>query len=119
MPDALIQQTIQQRIKEIEEPAHILKHGSNFGLMIVLDQMRNDYAYTLRSNIGSRVLLYDTYNFPDHISGAIKQKFLSIGEEMFFTISPLPIYGADAMRQYSPDSRDCVFIDEIKLLTNQ
>lgn len=87
--------------------------------MVVLDQMRNDYAYTLRSNIGSRVLLYNTYNFPDHISGAINQKFLGIGEEMFFTISPLPVYGADAMRQYSADSRDCVFIDEIKLLTNQ
>lgn len=95
---------------------HVTKHGSDFGLMILLNQMRQDYAYTAHSNVGARVLIHDLGNFPDHISSSLSQKFIGIGEEMFLTLIPLPVHGSETMRQYSLASRDCAFSGEIALI---
>lgn len=59
------------------------EHGHDFGLMVLVNQMTDDYAFAMNSNIGCRILIFATSNFPDNISGAVKEKFLSIGEGKF------------------------------------
>lgn len=84
--------------------------------MVLVNQKTDDYAFAMNSNIGCRILIFDTSNFPDNISGAVKEKFLSIGEEMFLSINALPSVGSDGLRRYSKELRNCVFNDEISLI---
>lgn len=100
----------------IGKPVRVTNHGSDFGLMVLVNQMTDDYAFAMNSNIGCRILIFDTSNFPDNISGAIKEKFLSIGEEMFLSINVRPTVGSDGLRKYSKEMRNCVFNDEISLI---
>lgn len=100
----------------VGEPVRVTKHGFDFGLMVLVNQLTDDYAFAMNSNIGCRILIFDTINFPDNISGALKEKFLSIGEEMFLSINARPTIGADGLRRYSKELRNCVFKDEISLI---
>lgn len=100
----------------IGEPVRVTKHGHDFGLMVLINQRTDDYAFSINSNIGCRILIFDTRNFPDNISGAIKEKFLSIGEEMFLSINARPNVGSNGLRKYSKELRNCVFSDEISLI---
>lgn len=99
----------------LSEGAHILHYGIGFGLDVVIDQQVDDYAFSLHSNIGTRILVFSPLNFPDQTSGAIKEKFLGVGEEMIMTLEPIPITGSDEIRAYNRRARRCVFDDEIRL----
>lgn len=92
------------------------KHGPNFGLSVMLDQRLQDYAFSLHSNMGVRILVFDPEDFPDQTSGAVKEKFIGVGEEMFLTVAPSPNHGSHEMRKYNRKARNCVFADEIALL---
>lgn len=95
---------------------HILKHGTGFGLDVLVDQQIDDYAFSLHSNIGTRILVFSTQNFPDQTSGAVKEKFIEVGEEMFLSVSAMPIIGFEDIRSYDQTARNCVFDDEIHLI---
>lgn len=94
----------------------VRKHGPGFGLAVMLDQRLQDYAFALHSSRGVRVMVFDPVNFPDQASGAVMEKFLGVGEEMFLSVAPQPKDGADDMRKYDRVSRNCVFADEIELV---
>lgn len=100
----------------IRQPNRIRKHGPEFGLTVVLNQRHDDYAFAMHSIIGIRIMIYSSENFADQISNAVKEKFINAGDEMFLTLLAVPVEGASAMRQYSKESRHCVFPDEIKLV---
>lgn len=100
----------------VEPAIRTKKHGTEFGLMVVLNQMMDDYAYAMHSNVGSRIMVSETSSFPDHISGSIKQRFLSVGEEMFATLWPRIVDGSGEMRPYNKLTRNCAFPDEISLI---
>lgn len=95
---------------------HVNKHGPGFGLAVMLDQQLHDYAFSLHSNMGVHILIFDPANYPDQTSGAVKEKFLGVGEEMFLTVAPQPNNGSEEMRKYNRQSRNCVFADEIPLI---
>lgn len=98
------------------EPAiRTKKHGGEFGLMVILNQLTDDYAYAIHSNVGCRLMVYETSSFPDYISGAIKQLFVGVNEEMFTTVLSHSIFGADDMRTYNKLIRNCAYPDEISL----
>lgn len=97
------------------EAAHIMHNGIGFGLDVLIDQQVDDYAFALHSNIGTRILVFSPMNFPDQTSGAIKEKFLGVGEEMIMSLEPIPITGSDEIRTYDRLARRCVFDNEIRL----
>lgn len=92
------------------------KHGPDFGLAVMLDQQLHDYAFSLHSNMGVHILIFDPANYPDQTSGAVMEKFIGVGEEMFLTVAPQPNNGSEEMRKYDRLSRNCVFADEISLV---
>lgn len=92
------------------------KHGDQFGLVVLLDQVLQDYAFSLHSNQGVHILVFDPENFPDQTSGAVKERFLGVGEEMFLTVAPQPNNGSEEMRDLDRRRRNCVFDDEIALI---
>lgn len=83
---------------------------------MLIDQQINDYAFSLHSNVGTRILVFSTQNFPDQTSGAVKEKFIEVGEEMFLSVSAMPIHGSEDIRTYDQSARNCVFDDEIRLI---
>lgn len=99
----------------LSEGAYIMHHGTGFGLDVLIDQQVDDYAFSLHSNVGTRILVMAPLNFPDQTSGAIKEKFLGVNEEMIMTLAPIPIIGSDEIRAYDRRARRCVFDDEIRL----
>lgn len=116
MPELFMAQLAYNGTVTMLPSKHVKKHGSDFGLMVLINQLHNDYAYSMHSNVGTRVFIHDFGNFPDHISSSLQQKFIGIGEEMFLTMIPLPVHGSETMRQYSLASRDCAFAGEITLV---
>lgn len=96
-------------------PLHVVRHGPGFGLTLLFDQQLDDYVFTLYSNQGVRILVFDPENFPDERSGAVKQKIVIDGEEMLLSVVPQPNRGLDEMRKYQPQDRNCVFGDEVAL----
>lgn len=92
-----------------------MHNGIGFGLDVLIDQQVDDYAFALHSNIGTRILVFSPMNFPDQTSGAIKEKFLGVGEEMIMSLEPIPITGSDEIRTYDRLARRCVFDNEIRL----
>lgn len=78
--------------------------------------MPDDYAYMIDSFIGTKVLIFDTQNFPDIYSGALQERILKPEEEMFLTFHPVVINGSGSMKQFNAASRHCVFTDEINLI---
>lgn len=99
----------------LPEAAHILHNGIGFGLDVLIDQQVDDYAFSLHSNVGTRILVFSPLDFPDQTSGAVKEKFLGVGEEMIMSLEPMPITGSDEIRAYDRRARRCVFDDEIRL----
>ena len=97
----------------------IKKHGPDFGLVVIMDQLKEDYAYTMHSMTGSKIMVYSSETFADQLSNAIQERYISSGEEMFLNIIAMPTNGSNDMRQYSKDSRNCAFADEIKLVYNK
>lgn len=100
----------------LNKPMLVHRYGLDFGLIVLIDQQIDDYAYTMHSNVGTRIMVYDPRNFPDSTSGAIKEKFIGRHEEMFLSIRPMPVNGSVAMKHYSKETRNCVFEDEIALM---
>lgn len=98
---------------------HVNKHGPGFGLVVLLDQQPHDYAFSLHSNMGVHIMVFDPANFPDQTSGAVKEKFIGMGEEMFLSVAPQPNNGLEEMRKYDRRTRNCVFADEISLIYNK
>lgn len=98
------------------DAARVNKHGDQFGLVVLLDQVLQDYAFALHSNQGVRIMVFDPENFPDQTSGAVKERFLGVGEEMFLTVAPQPNNGSAEMRKLDRRRRNCVFDDEIALI---
>lgn len=112
----LRRQTVDNHGVTLNEGARILQHGVGFGLVVLIDQQVDDYAFALHSNVGTRVLVFAPLNFPDQTSGATKERFLGIGEEMIMCLQPMRITGSDDIRTYDRRSRRCVFDDEIPLI---
>lgn len=98
------------------QPLLVKKHGTDFGLAVIIDHLPDEYAYMIDSFIGMKVLIFDTQNFPDIYNGAVQEQITVPEEEMFLTFHPVVINGSHSMKQFNAASRHCVFTDEINLI---
>lgn len=91
-------------------------HGSNFGLSFLIDHKSNDYGFAMNSFTGTVVLIFDGLDFPDQLSGAVREKIISPRQEVYLSLHPTLIRGSRSMTSFDVDSRNCVFNHEINLV---
>lgn len=82
------------------------------GLTFSIEHEINDYTFFLNSNLASFIYIYDPMDYVYQSSGAITERIISPGQELFMSIYPQLVTGTQAMRSIEPDVRGCLFPDE-------
>lgn len=96
----------------VPTPLYVYGSGPTMGLSFVIDQLYDEYSYSTQSNIASTVFIFAPEDFPDEATGALEERVLNPGQEVFLNVQPTPINGDQQLRSVPPESRGCVFTDE-------
>ncbi|XP_037037958.1 uncharacterized protein LOC119075593 [Bradysia coprophila] len=110
------QHNFNHTIPTFKAPERVNSHGSNFGLTFLVDNQLQDYVFTMNAFIGTVVLIFDANDFPDQLSGAVREKIISPQQEVYLSLNPTLIRGSRSMKTFEISSRNCVFNDEINLV---
>jgi hypothetical protein len=66
-----------------------------------------------------QIKIFDSYTFPDVMTGGIKEVMITPGRKYFLSITPNIIKGSEQMRDIEPQYRGCIFDDEKGDLYNE
>lgn len=86
--------------------------GAEMGLTVIIEHNDEEYQYFLDSNLATYVYVFETLDFPHKRSGAITERIISPGQELFLSIHPKSIIGLDGVKNINKKLRGCVFSDE-------
>lgn len=87
--------------------------GLEVGLTLEINPQLDDLAYVLQSNIGFRVFILESHNYPTEDMMPI---IIGPNMEAFLSVTPRRVTGDTAMTDINAESRGCYFFTEPTLI---
>lgn len=93
--------------------------GKDMGLILLVNQSRNDYFYNIFNNIGFTVLIHGHDEYPDPLTGSAVEAIVHPGEESFIRVEAWNIHSQEDILSYAPSQRECIFSNELPQFNNR
>jgi acid-sensing ion channel, other len=87
--------------------------GKDMGLILLIDQMQDDYFYNIFNNVGVTILIHGHDEYPDPLTGSASERLILPGEEVFIRVDGSNIHSQDDILSYKAEQRQCLFPNEI------
>ncbi|RVE46780.1 hypothetical protein evm_008564 [Chilo suppressalis] len=93
-------------------PRRVASCGYQTALTVIVNTDPDDYYSAFVASQGALVFIDDAYNMPDMDSPV---RLMSPFTEVMIALSPERTYSTPGIKGFSPEQRQCYFIDEIKI----
>nr|CAI5868401.1 unnamed protein product [Callosobruchus analis] len=94
---------------EVKEPKKPIGAGAINGLSIALKNDLEDYFFTSLETTGYKVLIFNTADYPDKISGSFTEIIAGFNKEVLIGLRVDVCRGSSALRQLPLSLRSCMF----------
>lgn len=89
--------------------------GENVGLNIRIEIEKESYVAYSKSFYGAKILIHDAENFPQ--TSVTTTTIGQPGYDLTIAVLPSVIVGEPGIRSLSQKQRNCLFVDEVIILT--
>ncbi|XP_076658617.1 sodium channel protein Nach-like [Halictus rubicundus] len=86
--------------------------GEQYGLIVTMDPMLDDYFYSVIPIIGFKVMVFRPRDYPDTLSGGVSEMLVTPLTKRYVQLTALGLSSSDSIRPYPANNRKCIFADE-------